>query len=67
MIQQSLDHLVFLEQQLSTLRERIAEKLQPFEREYELLQTTPGIGAAVRAVIIAETGAIWLSSPASAI
>jgi transposase len=31
-------------------------KLQPFEREYELLQTIPGIGAETAAVILAETG-----------
>jgi transposase len=31
-------------------------KLQPFEREYELLQTIPGIAAETAAVILAETG-----------
>ncbi len=56
MIQHSLEHLVFLEKQLSELGQRIIEKLQPLEREYELLQTIPGIGAETAAIILAETG-----------
>jgi len=56
MIQHSLDHLVFLENQLTELSQRILLKLQPFEREYELLQTIPGIAAETAAVILAETG-----------
>lgn len=56
MIQHSLDHLVFLEQQLTELSQRTQDKLQPFQREYELLQTIPGIGTETAAVIVAETG-----------
>jgi transposase len=56
MIQHSLDHLVFLEQQLAELRVQIEQQLQPLEREYELLQTIPGVGAEIAAVILAETG-----------
>ncbi len=56
MIQHSLAHLAFLEQQLTELGQRVQEKLQPFEREYELLQTIPGVAAETAAVIIAETG-----------
>jgi transposase len=56
MIQHSLDHLVFLENQLTELSQRTLLKLQPFEREYELLQTIPGIAAETAAVILAETG-----------
>ena len=56
MMQHSLDHLVFLEQLLQQLRARIEEKLRPFERECELLQTIPGVGPESAAVIIAETG-----------
>jgi hypothetical protein len=56
MIQHSLDHLVFLENQLTELSQRTLQKLQPFEREYELLQTIPGIAAETAAVILAETG-----------
>ena len=56
MIRQSLDHLVFLEKQLAELDEQTHQKLQPFEQEYELLQTIPGVGPETAAVIIAETG-----------
>ena len=56
MIQHSLDHLVFLEKQLAELSQRTFQKLQPLEREYELLHTIPGIAAETAAVILAETG-----------
>ena len=56
MIQHSLDPLVFLEKQLTELSQRTGQKLQPFERQYELLQTIPGIAAETAAVILAETG-----------
>ena len=56
MIQHSLDHLVFLEKQLSELAQQILEKLKPLEREYELLQTIPGVAAETAAIILAETG-----------
>lgn len=56
MIQHSLDHLVFLEKQLVELSQKTVEKLQPLEREYELLQTIPGVAAETAAVILAETG-----------
>jgi len=56
MIQHSLNHLVFLEKQLAELSQKTVEKLQPLEREYELLQTIPGVAAETAAVILAETG-----------
>lgn len=56
MIQHGLDHLVFLEKQLAELTAKVLEKLKPLEREYELLQTIPGVGADTAAVIPAETG-----------
>lgn len=56
MIQHCLDHLTFLEGHLSKLDQRIRETLQPLEREYELLQTIPGVGPDTAAVILAETG-----------
>jgi transposase len=56
MIQKSLDHLVFIEGELKELGEKIAEAVKPQEREYELLQTIPGISAETAAVILAETG-----------
>jgi len=56
MIQKSLDHLVFLEGEMRELGQKIAEAIKPQEREYELLQTIPGISAETAAVILAETG-----------
>jgi transposase len=56
MIQHALDHLVFLEKQLAELSQRILNKLQPLECEYELLQTIPGVAAETAAIILAETG-----------
>jgi transposase len=56
MIQKSLDYLVFIEGELKELGEKIAEAIKPQEREYELLQTIPGISAETAAVILAETG-----------
>lgn len=56
MIQKSLSHLVFLEGEMKELGEKIAETLKPQEREYELLQTIPGISTETAAVILAETG-----------
>jgi len=43
MIQNCMDHLVFLEKQITQIGEKIAESLKPLEREYELLQTIPGV------------------------
>jgi len=56
MIQNCMDHLVFLEKQITQIGEKIAESLKPLEREYELLQTIPGVSAETAAVILAETG-----------
>ena len=56
MIQSSLDHLVFLEGEMKQIGEKIAETIKPQEREYELLQTIPGVSAETAAVILAETG-----------
>jgi transposase len=56
MIQHCLDHLVFLEKQLAELQAATAAALVPFQREFELLQTIPGVGEETAAVIIAETG-----------
>jgi transposase len=65
MIQHGLDHLVFLEKQLVELGQRTIEKLQPLEREYELLQTIPGVGAETAAIILAETGGNMAQFPSS--
>lgn len=65
MIQHSLDHLVFLEKQLTELSQRTVEKVQPFAREYELLQTIPGVAAETAAVILAETGGNMAQFPSA--
>jgi len=56
MIQHCLDHLVYLEKQMAEIRTRTNEALVPFQREVELLQTIPGVGEEIAAVVIAETG-----------
>lgn len=55
-IRHCLDHLVFLEKQMAELRERIMAALVPLQREFELLQTIPGVGEDIATVILAETG-----------
>ena len=56
MIQNCLDHLVYLEKQIAEIRAKTNEALAPFQRELELLQTIPGVGEEIAAVVIAETG-----------
>ena len=56
MIQHCLDHLVYLEKQMAEIRARTNEALVAFRREVELLQTIPGVGEEIAAVVIAETG-----------
>jgi transposase len=63
MIRHSLDHLVFLEKQMAELRVRIAAALVPLGREFELLQTIPGVGEEIAAVILAETGGSMAQFP----
>jgi transposase len=56
MIRQSIEHLKFLEQQLSEIGQELLVQLQPFADEYQLLQTIPGVKEDTAAVILAETG-----------
>jgi len=57
LIGQSVEHLVLLDRQLEELEARILVKLAPYQKQYELLQTIPGIQAMTAASIIAEIGA----------
>jgi transposase len=56
MIEVSLGHMDYIEKQIVRLDEQIAKHLTPYEKEYELLQTIPGIGENSAAVILAEIG-----------
>jgi transposase len=65
MIRHSLAHLVFLESQLHEIQEQITATLVPFEQEFQLLQTIPGVGADTAAIIIAETGGNMAQFPSA--
>ncbi len=56
MIQASLDHIKCLEQQIEHIDKQVQEKLKPYEEEYTLLQTIPGVKEHGAAAIIAEIG-----------
>src|SRR6476660_10625879 len=54
LIRQSLRHMAFLEEQVAALDEEILRQMKPFEKEFESLQTIPGIKATAAASILAE-------------
>jgi transposase len=56
LIRQSLSHMAFLEEQVAALDEEILRQVKPFEKEFENLQTIPGIKATAAASILAEVG-----------
>jgi transposase len=56
LIRQSLGHMAFLEEQVAALDEEILRQVKPFEKEFENLQTIPGIKATAAASILAEVG-----------
>ena len=57
LIQQSIEHAKFLDRQIEELEKKIDEHLAPYQRQYELLMTIPGIKEAAAANILAEIGA----------
>jgi len=57
LIQQSIAHAQFLDEQIEELEKKIEEHLEPYRRQYELLMTIPGIKEAGAANILAEIGA----------
>jgi transposase len=57
LIRQSVEHAVLLDRQMEELEERIRQKLEPYRKQYELLQTIPGIKEMTAASILAEIGA----------
>ena len=56
MVKASLEHMRFIEEQLKRLDEEIQRRLQPYQEEYALLQTIPGIKETGAARILAEIG-----------
>ena len=59
LINLSLDHMAFLEEQISTLDEGIVQhiKAHGLDRPYQLLQTIPGVKEEAAASLLAEFGA----------
>ena len=58
MIRFSLEHLRFLEEQLSELDQQIGRKIEEagYKQQYELLQTLPGVQEPTAAALLAEVG-----------
>jgi transposase len=56
MIQTSIGHIRFLEKLVTDIDKEIDKKLKPYQEEYELLQTIPGVKEHAAASIIAEIG-----------
>lgn len=56
LIRDCWEHIVFLEKSLTSLDAKIEEHLQNYQKEYELLQTIPGVSEVTAAALIAEIG-----------
>lgn len=56
MIEISLKHIKAMEEMINTLEKQIKELLKPYNEEYELLQTIPGVKEKAASTIIAEIG-----------
>ncbi len=56
LIKDCWEHIVFLEKSIANIEEKIDAHLQPYNEEYDLLQTIPGVSEATAAAIIAEIG-----------
>src|SRR5438034_4959642 len=56
MIELSLGHMQYIEQQILRLDEEIARHLEPYQKQFELLQTIPGIAQNASACVLAEIG-----------
>src|SRR5215211_1505512 len=51
-----LAHIDYLDETINSLSAEIEERLRPFERQLELLQTIPGVGPLTAEVMLAEFG-----------
>jgi transposase len=56
LIAQSVEHAVLLDRQMEELEALIQKKLEPYQQQYELLQTIPGVKEMTAASILAEIG-----------
>jgi transposase len=56
MIDMSLGHMQYIEQQILRVDEEIAKHIGPYQKQYELLQTIPGIAETSAATVLAEIG-----------
>src|SRR5215470_9095321 len=56
MIDLSLGHMRYIEQQILRLDEQIARYIAPYQKQIELLQTIPGIAENASASVLAEIG-----------
>jgi len=65
LIDQSIEHAKFLDQQVEELEKRIEQHLEPYRRQYELLLTIPGIKETAAANVLAETGPYMDQFPTS--
>jgi transposase len=56
MIRQSLEHMQYIEAQVLALDKEIQRRLQPYQKQMELVCSIPGIGPSSAASILAEIG-----------
>jgi transposase len=56
MIELSLGHMQYIEQQILRLDDEIARHIVPYRKQFELLQTIPGIAETASASVLAEIG-----------
>jgi len=57
MLRMQLEHVAFLDRQIAALDGEIAQRLDPFEKEIERLDTIPGVARRTAEVILAQCGA----------
>lgn len=66
LLSSQLEHIEFLNQKIAHLDQEIGERLRPFEKELELLDTIPGVGQRTAELLLAEIGADMNRFPTSA-
>jgi transposase len=66
LLRQSLQHMGFLEQMIRVLDAEILKKVEPYQHQFELMQTIPGIRQDAAASILAEIGPDMKQFPTAA-